>query len=379
VSPPEENVWVEVAPMRYARSYFGTAVVDGKIYAIGGLDKDRVTGVVERYDPQTNTWSDRSPMPTPRSGGVVVCSMGKIYCIGGYFNPYLRYTRINEVYDPATNKWETKAPLPTARIKVSVCVVNGSIYVMGGFVIPTAVAFEGCEVYDPVEDVWSVYDGPWPEEPSVSMVFDGREYVCDGVGLRIHDLVGGGWVDGADLPLGLYGRGVVEVEGLLYALGGCTETYSIPWYMAQPYRVHFRSVFVYTPFGYGRVAPEVCVFSLEANGVYDFRNVTLEFGIQQPVVWVGYSLDGQANVTVEGSRVVLSGLSNGHHSVRVFAEDKYGNMGVSENITFSVVNVPLSMLFIAIVAIVVVVVVVVCVCLFLFLRKRRCSRRLVVD
>ena len=108
--------------------------------------------------------------------------------------------------------------------------------------------------------------------------------------------------------------------------------------------------------------------------MYDFSNVTLVVGLKQSVVWVGYSLDGYANVTVDGGGgVVLSGLSNGRHSVVVFAEDAYGNMGASETITFSVVNAPLSMFFIAVVvAIVAVVVVVVCVgLLFLFLWKRR--------
>jgi N-acetylneuraminic acid mutarotase len=82
VSPPEENVWVEMASMRYPRSYFGTVVADGKIYAIGGLVSrgvGLVTGAVERYDPQTNTWMTLPSLPTPRYGGVAVCSMGKIY------------------------------------------------------------------------------------------------------------------------------------------------------------------------------------------------------------------------------------------------------------------------------------------------------------
>ena len=90
------------------------------------------------------------------------------------------------------------------------------------------------------------------------------------------------------------------MDGLLYALGGCNEMYSFPFYMWSPERVPVRSCFVYTPFGYGRVAPVVCVLSLEDGGVYDFSNVTLVVGLKQSVVWVGYSLDGYANVTVDG-------------------------------------------------------------------------------
>ncbi len=394
VSPPEENVWVEMAPMHYARSYFGTAVVDGKIYTIGGIEKEGMLGRpdpqhplivngIEVYDPQTNRWTNRpSPMPTPRYRFAVVCFMDKIYCIGGriYDRHGFAFTGVTEVYDPATNQWETKAPM-TARGAKSACVINGNIYAMGSILIKGDEGtsyLDVCEVYDPLVDTWSVYDGPWPEEPSNSMVFDNRQYVWVGSRLRIYDFGLDSWMDGPDLPRVLYGRGVVEVDGLLYALGGCTETYSDPFNIWDPVCVSVRSCFVYTPFGYGRVAPEICVLSPVMGGVYDDGNVTLEFDTVQPVVWMGYSLDGQANVTVESSSTVLSDLSNGQHNVRMFAQDKYGNIGVSETISFTVINAPLSILFIAAaVTIFVVVLVIVGVCLFLFSRKRRRMKSLV--
>jgi len=378
VSPPEENVWVEIAPMHYARSYFGTVVVDGKIYAIGGLDEryvvggtDRhgVIGTVERYNPQTNTWMDMSPMPTPRYRGVIVYSMGKIYCIGGSKTPQGQDLLVNEAYDPITNSWEKKAALPTHRLDMSACVVNGSIYVMGGIITTSdgGSYSELCEVYDPVDDTWSVYDGPWPEVPSTSLVFDNRQYVCNGLSLQVYDFVGASWMYGPDVPGEFHGRGIVEVDGLLYALGGCTETYSFPFYMWSPERASVRSGFVYTPFGYGRIPPEISILSLKEKDKYDVSNVTLKFSIKQPIVWMGYSLDGQANVTV-GGNVSLSGLSSGRHSVRVFAEDKYGNMGASETITFTVANAPQSLVFIGGAVTAAIVAVVVCLGL-LFLRK----------
>ena len=388
VSPPKENTWVSIASMAYPRSYFGT-VVDGIIYAIGGLDARSpwwVTGVVERYDPSANTWRIMSSLPTPRYGCVAVCSMGKIYCIGGSKTSSGDYSGANEVYDPATNQWERKASMPTPRIGASACVVDGCIYVMGGRVAtgPGVLDLPVCEVYDPLEDAWSVYEEGWPYVSSVSVVFDNKEYVCDGVGLRIHDLVLDSWVDGVNVPLGLHGRGIAEVDGLLYVLGGCTETYGYYFGIIMPEaifveRVHSGRVFVYTPFGYGRVAPEISVLSLEEGGRYDFGTpVSLEFSLSQPVVWLGYCLDGQANVTIRGN-VTLSGLSSGLHSVRVFAEDKYGNIGASETLAFSVVdsvNASMSMSFIIAVVTIVVVAVVVCGGLLLFLKKRRCIKSL---
>jgi len=402
---PEENTWVEIPAMRHKRSYFGTVAIEGKIYVMGGFehssavltgamnDPQAVVGTVEMYDPQTNNWTDKTPMPIRPYRFAAVEFMGKIYCIGIQRDSHNQYVGVNIVYDPVTDQWEEKTPMPTPRTWAAVCVVNGGMYVRSGHTSLDGV----CEVYNPATDTWS--GGQWPAVSDKDIifyntgivfvnriyvaygeyVFDNRTYVFYGSGIRIYDVGLDGWVGGPDLPLGLYGMGVVEVGGLLYVLSGCTATYSFPFYMESPELVPVGRAFVYTPLGYGRIPPEICVWSFEEGGIYDFGNVRLELGLSHPVIWVGYSLNGQANVTVEGN-VTLSGLSNGVHNIRVFAEDKYGNMGASETITFTVINAPLSMSFIiAIIVGVVVFGVVVCVGSFLFLRKRRFSKSLQAD
>ena len=386
--PPEENIWVEIPPMPHARSYFNAVVVDGKIYAIGGLDERGVTNTVERYDPQTGRWTELQPMPTRRYSIIVVCSMDKIYCIGGAYQiSPSHYITTNEVYDPATNQWEKKTPIPIALSGASACVVNGSIYVMGGLNTRNSswMPFEDCIVYDPAEDTWSVYNATWPEVPSTNMVFENKGYIVEDSTLKIHDLERDRWMDGPDLPrILLQGRAIVEADGLLYALGGCTETYSYlfdVWRSAIPDRVHFSSAFVYTPFGYGRIPPVVSVLSLEDIGEQAFGNVSLIFGVNRSVDWMGYSLDNQANVTIEGN-VTLSGLSSGWHNITVFAKDEYGNVGTSETTPFTVAAAPVSrppINAIATVGVIVVTAVVVCVGLVLFLRKRSQLKPLQVD
>jgi len=46
-----EDSWVTLEPMPTARSGLGVAVVDGKIYAIGGYDGDTRLAVNEKYTP----------------------------------------------------------------------------------------------------------------------------------------------------------------------------------------------------------------------------------------------------------------------------------------------------------------------------------------
>jgi len=150
-----ENSWTTIASMPTARSSLGAAVIDGKIYVIGGKD-----GVNEVYDPATNTWATKAPLPSQRTSFGIATYANKIYVIGGYANTTTdgisNLSGLVEVYDPATNSWETKTSMPTPRAQLTACTVNGKIYTLGGF----ENAFSGkCsavnEVYDPETDTWS--------------------------------------------------------------------------------------------------------------------------------------------------------------------------------------------------------------------------------
>ena len=282
-------------------------------------------------------------------------------------------------------------------------VYDDKIYVVGAYADPsywdgagfniTGEATTLVQVYDPEKDVWAVVatDGSYCIEGlftiSTSGLYAPPKIYClsysqtnigpvNFIGLSYEqmafDLEAKSWDRVAGLPVMRAGFGLVVVDDLVYVIGGYNPDFSyfsgIP---LAPIRIVSGAVERYTPLGFGRVVPEVSVLSLEDRGVYAFRNVALEFGLNRPVVWMGYSLDDGANVTVTGN-VTLPELSYGQHSVRVFAEDKYGNIGASETITFSVTNasnipnVPLY--FIVIVG---VGALVVCGGLFLFLRKRR--------
>jgi hypothetical protein len=85
------------------------------------------------------------------------------------------------------------------------------------------------------------------------------------------------------------------------------------------------------------VAPAVSVFSSK-NATY-FGSFPLNFSLSKPAAWIGYSLDGQENVTVAGN-VTLTGLSLGLHNVTVYAKDAFGYMGASETLTFAIAEKP---------------------------------------
>jgi len=93
-----------------------------------------------------------------------------------------------------------------------------------------------------------------------------------------------------------------------------------------------RSVTVY--FTINALPPNIELFSPE-NKTYTTDSVSLNFSVNEPTLWKGYSLDGQANVTIFGD-TTLAGLSEGSHSLVVYVRDVAGNAGTSEIVYFAV-------------------------------------------
>jgi N-acetylneuraminic acid mutarotase len=65
---PSTGQWSAVAAMSTARGGHGVAVVDGKVYAVGGMNADEdPLSSVECFDPSTGQWSVVAPMSTARN------------------------------------------------------------------------------------------------------------------------------------------------------------------------------------------------------------------------------------------------------------------------------------------------------------------------
>jgi len=181
-----EDSWETMADMPTARSKLGVAVVDGKIYAIGGyLDQISFSGHLgtnEMYDPATNTWATKESMPTARDRFGIAVVQNKIYVIGGETDD--GYTGANEVYDPLTDTWETRTSMPTVRADLSANVVDEKIYLISG-----------TETYG---------YGAWPRGINVTEVYDPATDSCTAT----------------SMPTPRLSLGVAVVDDILYAIGG---------------------------------------------------------------------------------------------------------------------------------------------------------------
>ena len=116
--------WEVISQLPTGRSAFSAAVVDGKIYVIGGtLFENESSGpfglsTVEVYDPHNNSWKKVADMPTPRSNAGAAVVDGKIYIVGGFAATDRRMEstkilKVVEVYDPQTDTWRENRICPS--------------------------------------------------------------------------------------------------------------------------------------------------------------------------------------------------------------------------------------------------------------------------
>lgn len=112
-------------------------------------------------------------------------------------------------------------------------------------------------------------------------------------------------------------------------------------------------------------SPPVISVSSPQSKTYDTGNISLNFTVNEPASWIGYSLDGQDNVTITAD-ITLSGLSISAHTLTVYAKDAAGKIGASETIHFTIADrFPIEWI-----VVIVVIVVVVGVCLLFRFKKQ---------
>ena len=112
--------WQSAAPMPVPRNHFGTAVVDGRIYAAGGQHgRDETNGNlrdVHAYDPATDRWTALPRLPKPMSHFLpsTAAVNGKVVVAGGVTNGRVPLRDVWE-FDPAARRWTAATPLPAPR------------------------------------------------------------------------------------------------------------------------------------------------------------------------------------------------------------------------------------------------------------------------
>ncbi|MEL7434758.1 MAG: kelch repeat-containing protein [Chloroflexota bacterium] len=191
--------WTESTPLPQPRGEHTAVVIDGEIYVVGGRFKRTPdsanfndhfdTASVLVFDPITEEWSPAPDMPTARNSHAAAVIDGKMYIVGGrQFTEQANgeYASVNvaslEVYDPEAESWETLAPLPQAAGGITAAAVDGKLYVFGGEQwVPEQAVIAEAWVYDPALDQWtSVPDMPTPRHGIAAGAIGNQIYVIGG-------------------------------------------------------------------------------------------------------------------------------------------------------------------------------------------------------
>jgi hypothetical protein len=101
------------------------------------------------------------------------------------------------------------------------------------------------------------------------------------------------------------------------------------------YAYNFSSIPVY--FSIYTTPPVISCLSPENKTYNTTTNLPLSVKVDRSVSWMGYSLDGQVNVTITGN-ITLPELPYGSHRVTLYANDTRSNMAASNEVYFNLAN-----------------------------------------
>ena len=123
--------------MPQSRVAHQVAVLDGRIYAVGGITEwngtnSVATDTIVMFDPKANTWSPRASMKCKRCFFGMFTSGGYLYAVGGRpsWRGHSSCVASMERYDPRLDRWEIVSAMGTPRSSFqSVCVNRGQVSV----------------------------------------------------------------------------------------------------------------------------------------------------------------------------------------------------------------------------------------------------------
>ena len=236
VSPATEDTWTFKNPIPTGRGFTSGAVLDGKIYVIGGfLSHTSITTANEMYDPATDQWTVMEPMPQARCGHATCTCNGKIYVLGGLHPNAYAYAKNNIYeYDPQTDTWTQKANMPYRIAAPGIAVLNDTIYLIGGTTNYYTPPIKTVMAYEPVTETWSE-KAPLlsPRALVEACVVDGKIYIIGGGDENLHDYAfdyvevyepaTNTWTAKTDMPTSRMALGICAMDGKVFAVGGLSH------------------------------------------------------------------------------------------------------------------------------------------------------------
>jgi N-acetylneuraminic acid mutarotase/glucose/arabinose dehydrogenase len=172
---PATNLWTAGADMPWSALSTSTALIDGLVYAAGGIAGGTTVDNCSVYDPVLDTWTAVQAMPSQqgRNHAAAGTDGEKFYIFGGRGfgsgddNFVANGFDTVQIYDPVADSWETSldggstlAPLPIGRGGMGKAVWwQDEFYIFGGETATGPGAnpsgtYDRVDVYDPATNTW---------------------------------------------------------------------------------------------------------------------------------------------------------------------------------------------------------------------------------
>jgi N-acetylneuraminic acid mutarotase len=152
---PVTETWSKGADVPAASAAAGSAVLDGKLYVVGGCTTTSCTpntDKVFRYEPRTDSWESVASYPMPIGWQSCGAVGGKVVCAGGLSAG--QPVTAAYAYDPAANAWTRLADMPANLWGSAYHTADNRLLIAGGITGSQTLTNQGY-AYDPVTNSWT--------------------------------------------------------------------------------------------------------------------------------------------------------------------------------------------------------------------------------
>lgn len=217
--------WRSLPDAPTARLMMAWAVLNDKIWIMGGLRNGVPLQTVESYDPKTGAWQPGPPLPMPLHHAAAATYRGEVVIAGGETEKNIG-NGTNKVFALRGNNWVELPSLKHARAAPSAAVVGDKLVVVGGQsakqLVPQTEVFDGSSWKDAA-------DMPTPRE-HLAAVSDGTYVYAVGgrflsasknsAALERFDPASGKWTKLVGMPTPRGSYGAAYIDGRIVAVGG---------------------------------------------------------------------------------------------------------------------------------------------------------------
>ncbi|CZR69821.1 uncharacterized protein PAC_19721 [Phialocephala subalpina] len=249
------NLWTTVAPLPLPLNHPNSAVVNGKIYVLGGLTTVadsttfwNATGACFEYDPTLDVWTSIGELPKGRwTGSAAVSVSGStVYLAGGLANTNLTDDEEGTIslftsYDVVTKRFAVLPDMPEPRDHAGVGMVDNKLYVLGGRAYGHNNTKDTVFAYDLESNCWSTGLAPMPiaRGGGASGVIGTQIFVIGGEGdqdtasgvspqNQAYDTATNTWGSYASMDIPRHGTAGVAIGDRVYIPGGGLHEGGLP-------------------------------------------------------------------------------------------------------------------------------------------------------